>query len=251
MALQLSSTNNQLQTGEKVAIFGGAGSGKTRLCATAPGPLLLNAERGLKSIRDFDLPAIGIDTYAQAWEAIKWLGAGGADIAPFLTVCVDSISQIAENHLTFIRPAHKNLLQAYGQLADDIINLIAGFMKLPQNVILLAKVGTHTNMVTETTKFVPNFPGKALGELFPHVMDAIWYIGLEQSGVAPSPGIEAPFHRVLHTAASPQFDCKDRSQVLEPVYAVPDMPLGTNSLFLTNLFATMQTSNPNAAIAAQ
>ena len=239
MALQLSSTNNQMQTGEKIAIFGGAGSGKTRLCATAPGPLFLNAERGLKSVRDFDIPSIDIDTYAQAWEAVKWLGSGGADIAPFLTVCVDSISKIAEDHYTFIKPQHKNGMQAFGQLADDIINLIAGFMKLPQNVILLAKVGQHTDLVTGVTKFVPNFPGKALGELFPHVTDSIWYVGTEQSGPATVPGQEAPFHRILRTVATPQFDCKDRSLVLEPLYAVPDMPKGTNSLFLTNLFATM------------
>ena len=236
MALQLSSTANQDMSGQKIAIFGGAGSGKTRVCATAPTPIILNAEKtGTKSIRDFDIPSVAITSYAEAWEAIKWLQT----CPDYATVCVDSISQIAEQHIQLIKPNYKNLMQAYGQLADDMVPLINAFMALPQNVVLCSQVSSHKDEVTQITKFVPHFPGQALPTVFPHLVDAIWYLGTEQLAPSGIAGQRPEIQRVLHTSATPQFDCKDRSGVLEAKYIVPDMPRGENSLLLTNLFAAM------------
>lgn len=213
MPLQLTSTANQEQAGHKVAIFGGAGSGKTRVMATMPTPIIINTEKtGTKSIRDFDIPSVKISTYAEAWEVINWL-KGCPD---YQSVGWDSISQIAELHLQSIKPNYKNLMQAYGQLADDFVLLIAAIMDLPQNVVMSAQVSSHKDEVTQITKFVPHFPGQALPTVFPHLVDAIWYLGTEQSAPSAAAGQMPETQRVLYTSATPQFDCKDRSGVLEP-----------------------------------
>ena len=246
MPIQITQTNQAQQLGEKVAIFGGAGSGKTRLLATAPAPIIIAAERnGSRSISDFAIPEIKTNSYAEAWEAIKYLQTPDAQ-ALYATVGVDSISEIAEQHIAAIKPQHKNLMQAYGQLADDMIPLVKAFLDLPMNVVLLAKVGQHTDNVSGVTKFTPLFPGNAVGELFPHLIDAIWYLGVEQSSAVEIPGQQPSNQRLLYTGATQRFDCKDRSLMLESVYGVPEMPYGTNSSLLTNLFNTMKNAAPVA-----
>lgn len=54
MAIEIRKTNDISVTGRgiKLAVYGGAGIGKTRLSATAPNPLIISAESGLLSLKD-------------------------------------------------------------------------------------------------------------------------------------------------------------------------------------------------------
>lgn len=82
----------------KGIIFGDSGVGKTRLCSTAPGPILwLSMEFGLKVLspqqreRDViweDEPGAGITSWDELMGALEWLEAGGDKRFP--TVVMDT-----------------------------------------------------------------------------------------------------------------------------------------------------------------
>ena len=76
--------------GAKLLVYGAAGAGKTKLCATAPGKVLvLSAEAGLLSIRDAkNVDAVELKEAAEVMEFHKALDTGELE---YDTVCLDSI----------------------------------------------------------------------------------------------------------------------------------------------------------------
>ena len=61
MALIFTTTKQAaIEGGVKVLVYGKAGSGKTRRCATAQKPLIISEEAGLLSLREYDIPVIEI-----------------------------------------------------------------------------------------------------------------------------------------------------------------------------------------------
>ena len=72
--MKFTSTNKLAETrGVKALVYGKAGSGKTRLCATVPSPLILSCESGLLSLRSHNIPVIEIDTEKDLLEAHEWI----------------------------------------------------------------------------------------------------------------------------------------------------------------------------------
>ena len=61
MALKFTTTKQQANC-VKALVYGDAGAGKTKLCATAPTPVILSAESGLLSLADYEIPVIDIST---------------------------------------------------------------------------------------------------------------------------------------------------------------------------------------------
>ena len=99
MAIQLRSTKNfGRDAGVKVLVYGRPGAGKTRLCATAPSPIILSAESGLLSLADEDIPVQTITSIDDLNEVYAWL-LGSEEAKDFKTVCLDSVSEIAEQVL--------------------------------------------------------------------------------------------------------------------------------------------------------
>ena len=56
-------------------VYGGAGVGKTVLCSTAPNPVIISAEAGLLSLRDFDIPYVSVTKYEDLVDVYKWMAS--------------------------------------------------------------------------------------------------------------------------------------------------------------------------------
>jgi len=226
MAIKLTSTREALKNnGIKVTVYGAAGAGKTRLCATTGEPtVIISAEAGLMSLRNFDIPVIEVASIDDVIEAYQFISTS-AEGKQFSWVCLDSISEIAEVVLAAEKKLTKDPRQAYGALQERMYELIRAFRDLPEkNVYFSAKMAMEkieltetraagaitTNVVTGTRmSYAPSLPGAKLGQALPYFTDLIFPMRIEHDADGnPS--------RWLQTQADDTYVAKDRSGCLLP-----------------------------------
>lgn len=200
-------------TGINCLVYGRAGVGKTTLTATAPRPLLISAEAGLMSLRRVSVPVKMVsalsDIYAVFNDITKGVGPG----AEAETVCLDSLSEIAEMILTDAKARSKDPRQAYGTLGDDTVALVKAFRDLPnKNCVIVAKETTYTQAVTGINRIGPRAPGNIVPDSLPYLFDEVMQMTVS---IEAHPDTGQPYH-YLQCHPTAQVEAKDRSGVLGP-----------------------------------
>ena len=192
--------------GLKVLVYGGAGVGKTSLCATVPNPVVISAEAGLLSLRGHDLAVIEVGTLDDIHDAYRFL-AESEEARLFEWVCLDSISEIAEVVLSRERKATKDPRQAYGALYEHMGDLLRAFRDLPRSVYMSAKAERNKDEISGAMLFSPSLPGQKLGQSIAYLFDEVFALRVEKDADGnPS--------RWLQTGADFQYTAKDRSGAL-------------------------------------
>jgi hypothetical protein len=211
------------QTGVKVIVYGRPGMGKTRLCATAPNPLILSAESGLLSLRKMiretqvDLPAWEIASLADLAEAYEFVTKSAEAKKTFQTICLDSITEIAEIILKHEKEKTRDGRKAYGELYDHVVGLIRDFRNLPNyHVYFAAQEETNKDGLTGAIYRQASFPGQRLSGASLYQFDEVFQAF---KGVDPTNNTE---YFALQTQATAQVEAKDRSGMLAPV-EYPDL----------------------------
>lgn len=193
--------------GVKILCYGRAGMGKTTLCATAPTPIILSAEAGLLSLRQYDIPVIEIRTIDDLQDAYQW-ATESAEAAPFETICLDSLSEIAEVVLSNAKRTSKDPRQAYGELIERMGVTVRSFRDLSgKHVYMSAKQESIKDETAGTTTYGPSMPGSKLGGQLPYMFDEVLRLTV---GRTPD-GTE---YRYLQTRPDFQSEAKDRSGAL-------------------------------------
>lgn len=205
--------------GVKFLVYGNSGAGKTMLVPTAPKPLLISAENGLLSLTrqniervfgvntpgiSYDIPVAKISTVQGLTDVFNWVSQP-ANKSAFSTICLDSISEIAEIVLKNALVQNKDGRMAYGDLAEQLLTLVRCFRDLDGiNVYFSAKMGLcdHSNL------FGPSFPGKILDREIPYLFDEVFQLQV----LANSDGTPA---RCLRTSPDATHNAKDRSGALD------------------------------------
>lgn len=211
--------------GVKVLVYSGAGFGKTSLCATAPAPIILSAESGLLCLRkknlekmygvgnptvSYNTPVIEINDLADLTDAFDWC-ARSAEANQFATVCLDSISDIAEAVLSNAKKKAKDPRQAYGELLEKVGETIKKFRDLSQkNVYMAAKQGFIKDEATGVLKYGPLMPGSKLGPQIPYLYDEVFNLNIAKAD-------DLSTYRYLLTQPDLQYDAKDRSGSLDTI----------------------------------
>lgn len=226
MALNFTTAQDASQmSGVKVLVYGPAGAGKTVLMATAPNPLLISAESGALSLRQanlerlygvgnphicYNMPMIEIKTVEDLTDAYNWV-ATNPQAQGFQTICMDSISEIAEVVLNNAKRQVKDPRQAYGELIEKMENVIRLFRDLPnKNVVISAKMEPTKDELTGVVKYGPAMPGAKLAVKLPYFFDEVFRLGIGQTP-------QGEKYRFLQTQPDLQFEAKDRSGALAPV----------------------------------
>jgi len=205
MAIKIQQTSEIEFNGVKCIVYGGAGVGKTRLCATAPKPLLISAEQGLLSLSEVDVPFIEISTLQDLDDAYEYIKKNNKD-GKWETICLDSLSEIAEVLIEEELPKHKDGRQAYAALAHAMIPMLKKFRDLKDvNTVFTCKkidVQDEDSGVLYTELLLP---GKVLGNQVPYLVDELFYMDTDRKGL--------PF---LQTKPTRRIFAKDRSGALDP-----------------------------------
>jgi hypothetical protein len=163
------------QFGVKSVCYGPPGSGKTPLVNTAPRPVLLAVEPGLLSMRGSNVMTCYAPTVELIDDFFKWLFESAEARQNVETVCVDSISQIAEIYLEKELPKHKDPRKAYGEMSQKVMKHLNGlYYTRERNTYLIAKQGFEEIDGIRTRR--PYFPGQDLGVKVPHLFDLVMYL---------------------------------------------------------------------------
>lgn len=211
MALQFTTAAQAAATsGVKALVYGAPGVGKTTLCGTAPKPLIISCEAGLLPLRHrTDIPVLTVKTVADIEEVFVWLQTAEAR-ANIQTVCLDSITEIAEVVLANAREQCKDPRQAYGETLVQMSDTIRGFRDLQgYHVLMLAQEELMKDDMG-LAKAGPSMPGQKMGPKSPYFFDlfARLAVGQNQDGTT---------FRYLQVQPTPQAHAKDRSGALAAV----------------------------------
>ena len=169
--MEIKSTKASAATNINFIVYGLSGAGKTTLINTLPKPIIISSESGLLSLSQFDIPYIEIKTMADLKEAYKYVAS-----SEYESVAIDSISEIAEVVLQHEKDAPtkdgkpRNLMQAYGSMADQMVAIIRAFRDLPKNVYMSAKCEKDTDEMGRML-FSPSMPGKKTSQNIPYLFD--------------------------------------------------------------------------------
>lgn len=213
--MQIQSTLASEATTANILVFGNAGAGKTTLIKTLPNPIMLSAESGTLSLSDVDVPYIKIGTIDDLIQAYMLVAA-----SDYESVAIDSISEIAEvvleneKNQTGKDGKPRNLMQAYGAMADRIISIIRKFRDLPKHVYMSAKVTKDKNE-DGFLLYSPSFPGNKTSESVPYLFDEVLPLRVEKKD-------DGTTFRVLQTQPDGRWLAKDRSGKLD-AWEAPDL----------------------------
>jgi len=196
------------QHGIKVLVHGRAGVGKTTLCATAPSPLIISAEAGLLSLSHTDIPVITIRNFAELDEAYQFV-AYDPYARDIQTVCLDSITELAEQCLSTEKGKNKDPRKAYGEMQEEVIKRIKWFRDLAgKHVYFSCKQGTVKDEVTGIVVYGPKMPGQQVGPALPYLFDEVFCLDIGRDA-------EGKEFRYIRTKTGMQFEAKDRSGKLD------------------------------------
>jgi hypothetical protein len=197
--------------GVKVLVYSESGIGKTTLCATAPAPIIISAESGLLSLKNFKIPVIQIKSLQDLNDAYNWIAAGKQGADQFQTVCVDSITEIAEVILAAAKKSVKDPRQAYGELIDKTLEAVKNFRDLPRkNVYMAAKMERAKDELSGMMLYGPSMPGAKLGPALPYYFDEVFNLRVMQT-------TDGQKYRALVTQPDMQYVAKDRSGALDAI----------------------------------
>lgn len=207
MAIKLRSTKDFVDNGIKVLVHGRPGVGKTTLCATAPKPIIISAESGLLSLRNYDIPAIEINTIDDLYEAYDFvIGEQGKE---FKTVCLDSVSEIAERILSDEKDTYKDGRKAYGEMQDRMEKLLRAFRDIPNKNVYFSCKQEKIQTDTGSIMFGPSMPGKNLSQGIGYFFDEEFCLAIAQDENGP--------YRYLQTQTDMTTEAKDRSGALDMI----------------------------------
>lgn len=192
-----------------ILIYGESGVGKTRLCATAPNPLIISAEAGLLSLSGYDIDVFEIKKRKDCDEIYDFLTMS-KDASKYSTICIDSLSEIAEVLLTDEKKNTKDARQAYGIMNDEMQIVVRGFRDLPFNVYFAAKNKKIEDEGTRTTYHQPSLPGKAMLENLPYFFDIVGKMDYGRLD-------DGTRFRYISTVGDRFHVAKDRSGLLSPM----------------------------------
>lgn len=211
--------------GVKILTYARAGAGKTVLAATAPKPILISAESGTLSLTrnnleklfgknnpsiTYDIPVLEIKSITDLIAAYNWVNQN-KNKGDFQTVCLDSITEIAEVLLANLKSGVKDPRQAYGELLERMMQIIRDFRDLKGiHVYMSSKMERFKDEATGALLYGPSMPGAKLGQQLPYLFDEVFPLII-------STDAQGGQYRALQTQPTFQYDAKDRSGVLAPL----------------------------------
>lgn len=221
-------TNSLAQShGVKMCIHGRSGIGKTMLLATAPKPCFLYNENGALALSrqniervygynrtdiSYDFPAYQIKSPEDLLAIGNYFQNDPSAKSYFETICLDTLSEIAEFVLRYYQEKLRDGRQAYGEMADKITDVIKFFRDLPgYNVVFVAKQERDKDELG-ALKLMPNMPGQKMTRDLPYLLDEV--LCLEIGELADA---QKTKYRQLICHPDNTYFAKDRSGALASI----------------------------------
>lgn len=208
MTIKLTSTAESAEF-IKCLVYSESGFGKTWLCQTAPKPVIISIEKGLLTLKDVKpkIPVIEIKNFEDLEAAYEFVTTDPR-AEHLQTVCLDSITDIAETVLSAEKEKSKDARNAYGNYVDKLLPLIKKFRDIEgKHVYFTCKMKRTTDDDNGKTSYGPSMPGQQLGPNMPYIFDfcLALRIGMDDEGKK---------FRYLQTDSDLQYIAKARGDAL-------------------------------------
>lgn len=208
-------SQSAMEQGIKVLVYGRAGVGKTRLIATAPTPVILSAENGTLSLRQHNIARLPeIRTIEDFKEQKRW-ALESRESLDFYTICLDSISEIAQTVLFNEMTRSKDGRAAYGAMNNEVTQIVNSFRSSNRTVYFVSQEEFEKDEQTGIFMSRPSLPGRTLTNDLPYKFDEVLQLALYPNGQGGTFG-------ALLCHPTPTTVAKDRSGALAQ-YEQPDL----------------------------
>jgi hypothetical protein len=213
MKMEIQTIDQALQySGIKICVYSVAGGGKTVLSCTCGAPtIVISNEAGLLSLRNLpeevkrNVGVIVVHSSTDVGHAYNMLAA--RRIADWIVI--DSASEVCETLLADKKKGAADPRKAYGEMADEFLEMIRMFRDLPgYNVLMTFKQGRVKDDITGVTTYGPLLPGKQADVQVPYLFDEVFALRVENDGAGN-------MVRILQTGRDISYEGKDRSGSLE------------------------------------
>lgn len=219
--MQIQTTKDKSSATLNLLVHGLAGSGKTRLASTVSKPIVLSAEGGLLSLREFDIPFLEITDTNQIDEAMNIAMSGDYE-----WIFIDSLSELCEMSLAKFKRVCKDARMAYGMMADEMSQFIRDVRDCPKNVCFTAKQGKVKDDASGMIFHGVSAPGEKFAQAISYFFDEVFCLHTMKDA-------DGNTESMLQTQRCTQYDAKDRSGSLN-MWETPNLTAIYNKIYNTN-----------------
>lgn len=198
------------QFGVKLLVYGPAGTAKTPIIGTAPRPVVLSVETGTRSLANLPTDVKGVHTRnaKEIRDFLNW-AVSSNEARNFDTICIDSLTEIAEMFLLDEMSKTTNLQRAYGEMGKHVKAMVRAINQMRHKHFYMIAQLSYKD-VAATSKRVPRFPGQELSSFVPHEIDEIYYV--DRQPVPPTHQV----HLCWQTAGDANTLARSRSGKVDP-----------------------------------
>lgn len=165
----------------KVMIYGQPGMGKTTLALSAPKPLLLDFDNGVKRVNDTHLDGVDI-VQVTAWGEVLQLLRDTGSLAPYETIVVDTVGKMVEYITTYVCGNRQPQLRDWGKINGEFSTFCRLLGDLRKNIIFVAHRDSRKE--GEDTVFIPSLREKNYNSIVTE-LDLLGYLEMRSDrGVA-------------------------------------------------------------------
>lgn len=174
--MQVYYTNDARSAFTSVLLCGESGAGKTPIAATAPNPIMVVSEPGLKSLASQRIPYVYGHDHKTAMEVLAWL-KGSSETKKYHTCVFDSVSMLSETILIAEKKKSSDARRYSPETVGKVMEVVLGYIGLAQsgrmNIVMTCKVLDEKDDLTNATKKVPFAVQPKLGPSLPYHFDDV------------------------------------------------------------------------------
>ena len=176
MALIKKSTELVIPATVKMMIYGQAGMGKTTLALSAPKPLLLDFDNGVKRVNMAHLE--NIDTVqVESWSEIQTLlQQQQAELSPYLTIVVDTIGKMMDYIITYCCGTRQPQIKDWGRINQEFTWFTRALSSLNKHIVFVAHRDSRKE--GDETVFIPSLREKSYNSIVTE-LDLLGYLEMK------------------------------------------------------------------------
>ena len=160
----------------KMMIYGQAGMGKTTVALSAPQPLLLDFDNGVKRVNLAHLENVDI-VQVENWKEIQQLlQQDQADLAPYQTIVVDTIGKMMDYIITHCCGTRQPQIKDWGRINQEFTWFTRALSSLNKHIVFVAHRDSRKE--GDETVFIPSLREKSYNSIVTE-LDLLGYLEMK------------------------------------------------------------------------